>query len=132
MVQVDITFLRRRTRSNFQDGQRRTLVIGQWKTNQTTADDPKRVSIDCDPMTPTKAKISVQENCDSTPSTVPTSIGSTKIEFDFKGRPKHIEVYHISDDCSVSTMGDSVFDDATPSSSSAVIVKPSTSICGTF
>ena len=131
MVHVDVTYMR--TRSNVRDNGRKTLMIGKWNTHETRADDAnQRVSIDCDRSTPTKAKISVQNRYDSTPSTTPTSLTPTKINFDSRGRPEHIEIYHIPDDCSVSTMGDSVFDDAKPGRSSVLTAKPSIILCGTF
>jgi hypothetical protein len=129
---VDITFIRRK-RSNVQNGRKKTLMIGQWKTDEKKQQDPKRVSNDCNPSTPMKSNISGQERCDSTPSTMPASITSTKIQFDSRGRPENVEVYHVpDDDCSVSTMGDSVFDDAKPGTSRKITAKPLIILSGTF
>lgn len=118
MAQVSVTFV---NECSGLRGERKTLMIGHWRTH-----DDRTVSkqINCDNDKPKRR--------DSTASTLPTCITPTKIKFDKRGRPEQIEIYDNSDDWSVSTMGDSIFQDAHPGRESALVEKPTIIVCGTF
>lgn len=118
MTQVNVTFV-----NEYSDlrGERKTLMIGNWRTH-----DERTVSkqINGDNDKPKRR--------DSTASTLPTCITPTKIKFDKRGRPEQIEIFDNSDDWSVSTMGDSIFQDAQPGRHSSLIETPTIIVCGSF
>ena len=84
-----------------------TLAIGEWYEEN----EIKIEKVYSSPVTTPKKKI-LNDICDGTPATEPTALSPIQIQFDDLGQPGTIAFDE--SDCSVSTLGDSVYDDATP------------------
>jgi hypothetical protein len=127
MVHVHISYLNGNTRHNPNS----TLAKGEWILEEASQD----VVIDKVYCTPTKNRSwqTQLDDCDRTPTTAPTTVTPTKIHFNRKGRPQSFEINSACDDWSVSTMGESIFDDAQPSRRiPKQNAKHSNILCGSF
>lgn len=132
MVHVNFTYLNTKANDCVKRGRNSTLAMGVWIPEEDFQD----VVVDKVYCTPTKERPLLEDDCDRTPTTVPTNVTPTKIHFDRRGRPQCIELTRDrdsdSDDWSVSTMGESVFDDAQPGSSPKHIARHSNILYGSF
>lgn len=132
MVRVNFTYLNTKANDCVTGGRNSTLAMGVWIPEEDFQD----VIVDKVYCTPTKERPSLEDDCDRTPTTAPTTVTPTKIHFDHRGRPQYIELTRDrdsdSDDWSVSTMGESVFDDAQPGSSPKQTARHSNILYGSF
>lgn len=121
MVQVNINYVANknsRKRCNS-----RSIVTGEWIPEDS-------IRIDYVFATPTKKKPSCNDDCDRTPTTAPTTDSPTKINFNNEGKVDSIEFSFESDEWSISTLGESIFDDAVPRRRTPL--NTSNILCGSF
>lgn len=120
MVEINITSVAKkssRKRCN------RSIVAGEWIPESI-------IRIDNVFATPTKKNPSYNDDCDRTPTTAPTTVSPTKINFDNEGKVDSIELSFEADEWSISTLGESVFDDAVPRRRTPL--NSSNILCGSF
>jgi hypothetical protein len=110
----------------------RTLAKGEWIPDPS--DEIKIDKVYSPVLHSTPKKSVILDHCDGTPTTTPTMVTPTKIQLDNMGKPEMIE-YIESDDYSISTistMGDSVYDDAKPSGRRARKTRHANMMFGSF
>lgn len=118
-VKITLTYLKD---GFIKGGPNATLATGEWKPIRDPSEEIKIEKLYRPTSHSTPKKHSSSHQCDGTPTTATTVLTTAKLEFNQQGLPEMIE--YIDDDNSVSsmsTMGDSIYDDAKPSKKKCIV-----------